>query len=286
MKLDAGDVPAPVGRGRPALLLGHDAPPRGEPRLRLADPQHLRRHGDRARSRSFARRTITSVAARARARVLRSRPRVALLVSVAAARRRRARPRRAARRAPGAGRGDDRPRPTTNADASAAARSSRPCSISSRRSSRSSGLLAAAEFAGGPYALAAARLARRRRVPRLGDRRDAARPLVSRAAGPAARRRSRSSCVWTGGRVAVRGRGVPVADGHGPGAQRHGRRRLQRPARLDLGRVRGHDDRPRRDDVVRAAGAVLLRGDGRDRPAVPRDPHRFGTDLIARAVLS
>ena len=44
---------------------------------------------------------------------------------------------------------------------------------------------------------------------------------------------------------------------------------------VGLGGVRDHDDRPRRHDVDRAARAVLLRGDGRDRPALPRDPHRL-----------
>ena len=41
------DVPAAVGDRRAAVLLGHDAPARGEPRLRLAAPQRVRRDGDR-----------------------------------------------------------------------------------------------------------------------------------------------------------------------------------------------------------------------------------------------
>ena len=36
-----------------------------------------------------------------------------------------------------------------------------------------------------------------------------------------------------------------------------------------------HHDRARDRHVVRAEGAVVLRGDGRDRPALPRDPHRL-----------
>ena len=37
---------------------------------------------------------------------------------------------------------------------------------------------------------------------------------------------------------------------------------------------RAVDDRAGRRDLARAAGAVLLGGDGRDRPALPRHPHR------------
>ena len=44
------------------------------------------------------------------------------------------------------------------------------------------GLVAAAEFAGGPYLLALARLVVGARLPRQRERRDAARSLVSRAA--------------------------------------------------------------------------------------------------------
>src|SRR5439155_20313245 len=68
--------------------------------------------------------------------------------------------------------------------------------------------------------------------------------------------------------------GVPLAGRHGAGDRRHRRRRLPRPARLDLDRVRGHDDRAGRAHMVRTEGALLLRGDGRNRLAVPRDPHR------------
>ncbi len=57
-------------------------------------------------------------------------------------------------------------------------------------------------------------------------------------------------------------------------AERLGRRRVRRAARLDVGRLRADDDRARLGHAARAARAVLLRGDGRDRPALPRDPHR------------
>ena len=129
------------------------------------------------------------VRAQRRARALgvsRSAAPVALVVSVV---RRGARAcaaaRSATRRAAGARRRDGRyatrPTPMPRRREPRAA-SSRPSSISSRRSSACIGLLAAAEFAGGPYALAAVAPRRRRRVPRCGERRDAARPLVPRAA--------------------------------------------------------------------------------------------------------
>ena len=57
------------------------------------------------------------------------------------------------------------------------------------------GLLAAAQFAGGPYALGRAP-ARRRRVPRFGERRDAARSLVPGAAG-LARDAIKELVIWT-----------------------------------------------------------------------------------------
>ena len=184
------DVPVAVGHGRPAVLLGHDAPARGGPRLRLAAAQHLRRDGDRRR-RDRCSPTTTGRGAASRAlrrwRVVRGRSRSA--VSVA---RRRAGVRgrsSAARRTRGARRGDGRPRRPTTRRRRATRGPEFPPALDLDRAvaRRASGCSRRAAFAGGPYALAARALARRRRVPRRGDRRDAARPLVPRAAGPAAR---------------------------------------------------------------------------------------------------
>ena len=116
------------------------------------------------------------------------------------------------------------------------ARSSTPRSTCWRRSPAWSRCSAPPPLVGGPYVLSRGPPRRRRAVPRDGHGRDAARPLVPRAAGPRTVARSSSSCA---GRVAlaVRGRGVPLAPGHGAGARRHDRRRLRRDPRVDVGAV-------------------------------------------------
>ena len=271
------NVPPAAGRGRPPVLLGDDAPPRGQPRLRLAAAQRLRR-----RSRSAGGAILLAdghaVAGCRRARVTAVAASVALGVSVVRRARRGARSRGAARRAQGARRRDGRHRRRADdgaVDDAPVGPSSRPRSTSSRRSSASSDCSRRPSSRAGRYALAAARLARRCGVPRRGERRDAPRPLVPRAARPATRRaegarrpgprssgrsRSRCSCWPTGVVQMFTG---AVDDGY------------DGLLALGLARVRGHDDRPRRADLVRAARALLLRRDGRDRPALPRDPHRL-----------
>jgi hypothetical protein len=109
-------------------------------------------------------------------------------------------------------------------------------------------------------------------VPGLDLRRDAAWPLVSRAARTRPQAAARDGAV-DGADLAVRDPGPAVAGRHGVGAERHDRRRLQRHARLVLGGVRGDDDRPRRRHPGGPARAVLLGGDGGDRTAVPGDSH-------------
>ena len=97
------------------------------------------------------------------------------------------------------------------------------------------GLLAAAQFAGGPYLLAALRLLVGAAF--LGSVTDAMLLGHWYLVQPGLQRGPVKELVrWSRGRLAVRVRGVPVADGHGPGARRRGRRRLQRSPRLDLGR--------------------------------------------------
>ena len=193
VKLDAATFLLQWATGGLAVLLGHDPPPRGEPRLRLAAPQRLRRAWrsarrvlfaterlDGARSLALAAAIGVVLARGGRARGVGRPPRAR---ACAAARRCAPSARRASRRWSARDAADDAASDEPTARVPTRARSRR------ARVRRDRGLLAAAVFAGGPYALAAARLARRRGVPRRGDRRDAARPLVPRAARPAARRR-------------------------------------------------------------------------------------------------
>ena len=88
------------------------------------------------------------------------------------------------------------------------------------------GLLAAAVFAGGPYPLAAARLLVGAALPRRGERRDAARPLVPRAARTAPRPAHGAgrldAVVWPF-EVAL----CSVADRDGAGLHRRDRRRVR-----------------------------------------------------------
>ena len=207
VKLDAGDVPAAVGDGRPALLLGHDAPARGEPRLRLAAAQRRSACWRSARRRRPASPTSTrspgACALRERrvaARASRS------AVSVRASRRGCARARSScapSAKARVAAMVGTATRPTPMRRRPRAPRAGVPARARPRRAGRrrSSACSPRPQFAGGPYALAAVAARRRRGVPRRGDRRDAARPLVPRAARPARATRSRSSCrgraiVW------------------------------------------------------------------------------------------
>ncbi len=173
--------------------------------------------------------------------------------------------------------------------ASAAARRSRgvgearvpPVSIAPRRF----GFVALFGLAGGRGWAVLARVAapaRGRGVPRRGDRRDAARPLVPRAAGPLARaaRRSSSRCacyVWPIEIVALclpPGM-IGVLDGDvddGYGGLLGWMWVVSAITTIVL--VVRH--------AARAARAVLLGGHGRDRSALPRDPHRVRHRLVVR----
>ena len=147
------------------------------------------------------------------------------------------------------------------------------------------GLLAASEFAGGPVRLAALRLVVGAAF--LGAVSDAMLLghwyLVQPGLRP---RRAQGARASGPRRLAVRGRGVPVADGRGAGVQRLGRRRLQRAARLDvavcaittIGLVvlTWFALRERYYSAVMAATGLLYL-------AILT---AFGTDLIARAVLA
>ena len=99
---------------------------------------------------------------------------------------------------------------------------------------------------------------RRCPVPRGGDRRDAPRPLVPRAAGHGPRAPARAGAVDRLA-VAVRGRRAPDPDRHGVRAERHHRRRLRRDPRLDVVDVRGDDDRPGDRDPRRRSRSVSTR---------------------------
>ncbi len=84
--------------------------------------------------------------------------------------------------------------------------------------------------------------ARRCGLPRFDQRRHAAGSLVPRAARPSEGSAARSGALARAV-VAAGGPGAAVADGDGGGVQRRGGRRLQRHARLVLGRLRGDHDR-------------------------------------------
>ena len=186
MQLDAGTFLLQLAAGGLAVLLGDDPSARGEPRLRLAAAQHLRRPRDRGRRDPARGRSRQRRDPRARCR---ARGRRRALGLRRPARRRRARTRRAARGAQGAGRGDGRPRDRRRH----ACGGRRPRRVPSRARSHRAGVRVRgpARRVGvrGRPGRARGRAPRRRcRVPRRGERRDAPRPLVPRAAGAAPRR--------------------------------------------------------------------------------------------------
>ena len=249
MKLDGATFLLQWATGGLAVLLGHDAPPRGEPRVRLAAPQRLRRDGASARRPLFATQELTT------ARVGRARGDRSASCSAP-------RSRSSCRSCAGARACAAAKRCGPNGSARVAAM------VGRERVGRRRERERLPEF---PPALdLVAPVTRRRRAARgggvrgrsvrararpgslvgaafLGSVSDAmllghwylVQPGLATRPGEGARALDRD-------RVAVRARGVPVADRHGAGVQRHRRRRLQRPARLDLDRVRGDDDRPRR----------------------------------------
>ena len=194
-----------MGDGWPRVLLGHDPPARGEPRLRLVAARRVRRDGRRRPPRCSPRSTSAARAAsRSPATIgVVASTAVALVVSVVRRRggvrgREALRADRRARVAAMVGReatGDARPRAASRVPAGA-----RPDRAGPRRAR------AARRRAVRGRAVPARRApaARRRGVPRVGLRRDAARPLVPRAARSATR-------AGEGARALVRGR-VAVRD--------------------------------------------------------------------------
>ena len=190
-----------VGHRRPAVLLGHDASARGGHRLRLAAADHVRRRwrscrrdrgfgdtGTGALVRNVGAAVMALAAARRAAGVVRA----ARCRGAAGSVERATRESRHASRRWSASRlrrtTADGAQATHDADARV-----RPPARPRRPGRRGRcALVGAASFAGGDYALSLARLVVGAAVPRRGHRRDAARPLVPRAARAWAATRSRS----------------------------------------------------------------------------------------------
>ena len=241
-------VPAATGCGRPVLLLDHDPPARGQPRLRLAVAQHVRIAGGRRRRHPARQRHVAGASrvgerrwrrpSRSGSRVVRAARACTVEEALRAERKERVAAMIGRREA------------DTGQSTTAAAAEFPPVLDSSRRSFGFIALLVAAEFAGGPYALAAARLIVG--AVFLGAVSDAmllghwylVQPGLRREPLKETRDLDRDD-------VAVRDRGVPLAGRRGAGVQRHRRRRLRRCARLDVDRVRDLHDRARRGDVDR-----------------------------------
>ena len=191
---------AAVGVGGMAVLLVHHPSSRGRARLRLAAARHL--SADRARWRRRRPRSSASVPVREAAALAAAvgvrrwrwwcrSPRKAAGVSG----------RRRARSSHRAGGRDDRHRPRRRASrADRTTTASGPefppvLDLVARRRRRRSAWSPPALDAGGNSARVAVAHLRRRGLPRRGHRRDAARPLVPGAAGPAP---STASTIWCG----------------------------------------------------------------------------------------